>query len=496
MATTIGMEKGRLENVSFPGKIGRRLTLALGFLVLVVLLVGGISLYLAKSISETTDKIKTITGRIEQSDRIHFTMHHLIEQMNRAIISGEVREVDEVPRIIRELEDKIRHYKDTEAATPMREGGSDFPTLRAIAEELALLVRLVEKVTASIMRGMEASQEDLASIRSLDNRMREQFRKLNSVHRNSITQELQASRRRMNLIAGIYLVFLVIGTLGLVGWSWAVSKTIVSPIRHLASAALEVARGNFDKRVPVTSKDEIGQLSHSFNFMAETIRDHEEKLKGVAALQERERIAQELHDSLAQDVGLLHLKIAEAEQGLRTGDASSARETLKEMRKISGGAFDDVRQAIFGLRTMVSKSLGFIPTLTEYLHDFSEQRKIPVDLKVDGGEVPEFPAQAELQLIRIIHEALTNVFKHGGATRSEVRFEREGEFSKVTIEDNGKGFQLEEVMDKGLHFGIKTMRERARAVNGELKIETELGKGTKVIIYLPRSEKGSTVAIP
>ncbi|MFQ5850158.1 MAG: HAMP domain-containing protein, partial [Candidatus Binatia bacterium] len=292
-----------------------------------------------------------------------------------------------------------------------------------------------------------------------------------------------------------YLTFLVIGSLGLIGWSWVISRTIVSPIRNLASAALSVAGGDLDKRVPVTSKDEIGQLSHSFNFMAERISDHEEKLKGIAALEERERIAQELHDSLAQDLALIRIKIIEAEQDLRTDGASSARETLKEMRKIAGGAFDDVRQAIFGLRTMVSKGLGLIPTLTEYLHDFSEHRGIPVDLKVDRDGPFQFSAQAETQLIRIIHEALTNVFKHAEATRSEVRFEHEGEFSKVTVEDNGKGFALREVTEKGLHFGLKTMRERARAVSGELKVETEPGKGTRVIVYLPRAEKQSTAAI-
>ncbi|MFQ5902594.1 MAG: HAMP domain-containing protein [Candidatus Binatia bacterium] len=484
---TTGMEEDRLENLNFPRKIGRRLTLALGFLIVVVLLVGGFSLYLAKSITESTDKIKGTAKKIEHTDRIHFTMHHLIEQINRTIMSGMVRDADKIPRIIRELEDELRHYMEAEA--PLGKGGPEYLTLRAIQEDLALLIPLAEQVTASIARGIQPSQGDLAGIRSLDDQMRRRFSRLNRLENKNMDRVLTVSRKRMNLIAGIYLAFLVVGTLGLVVWSWAVSKTIVSPIRNLASAALEVARGDFNKRVPVTSKDEIGQLSHSFNFMAETIRDHEEKLKGVAALQERERIAQELHDSLAQDVGLLHLKIAEAEQDLRVGDASSLKVTLKEMRKITGRAFDDVRQAIFGLRTMVSKSLGFIPTLTEYLHDFSEQRGVAVDLKVDGDGVPGFSAQAEIQVIRIIHEALTNVFKHAEATRSEVRFEREGEFSKITIEDDGKGFQLGEVMDKGLHFGLKTMRERARTVNGELKVETAPGKGTKVVIYLPFEEK-------
>ena len=293
----------------------------------------------------------------------------------------------------------------------------------------------------------------------------------------------------MNIIIALYLAFLVAGSLGLAGWSWSTSRNVVSPIRNLASAALEMANGNLDRRVPVTSKDEIGQLSHSFNYMADRIRDHEEKLKGLAAVEERERIAQELHDSLAQDVALIHLKIGEAQQDLCAGDGSSISETLTEMRKISAEAFDDVRQAIFGLRTMVSKSLGLIPTLTEYLHEFSQQKGIAVDLKVDGNAAPKLSAQEEIQIIRIIHEALANVFKHANATRSEVKFEQEGDFCKVTVEDNGRGFRLGEVMQSGFHFGVKTMEERARSVNGHLKIETEPGKGTRLVVHLPLEEK-------
>ncbi|MFQ5842769.1 MAG: HAMP domain-containing protein, partial [Thermodesulfobacteriota bacterium] len=444
-----GSEKDIPGNVRFPHKIGRRLTLTLGFLITVVLLVGGLSLYLARSISQSTKKIKGIGEEIEHIDRAHFVMHHLIEQAYKAIITGVISEVEKIPGLITQLESEITEYKRMEAEGYF--GGkhdSEQHTLKAITYEVTLLTRLIQKVAASISRGIQASQEDLAALSMSDHKLRDQFQELNRLHNKKISRELLGSRAKMNIIIGLYLAFLVGGGLGLVGWSWAVSKNIVSPIRNLASAAHEVAGGNFDKRVPVTSKDEIGQLSYSFNFMAERIRDHEEKLKGFAALEERERIAQELHDSLAQNLALIHLKIVEAEQQTDTNGPSSVRTTLKVMREVAGEAFDDVRQAIFGLRTMVSKNLGFIPTLTEYLHDFSEQRGFAVDLKVDGNGVPEFSSQQEIQLIRIIHEALTNVFKHAEATASEVRFEQEGKVSKVIIEDNGKGFLLEEVMEK------------------------------------------------
>lgn len=471
-----------------PRKIGHRLTLALAFLIAGVLLIGGFSLYQATAITQSTNRLKAITQRIEHTDHIHLLIHHLAAQLNRAIVLEDRELAGNIEEVVEALEDHLRHYVELAAEKPLQ-ARPDYSTLRSAEQELAAFVGLVRKAAASVVQARRPSREDLDRIRSLEDKLRDEFFRWNSLHQSDASGELQASRKRMNLIAGIYLAFLVIGSLGLLGWNWAVSRTIVFPIRSLASAALELARGDLNKRVPVTSEDEIGQLARSFNFMAERLKEHEEKLKGFAALEERERIAQELHDSLAQDLALIHLKIREAEQGLTTKSAQSVRETLKEMREISDGAFDNVRQAIFGLRTMVSKSLGFIPTLTEYLHDFSAQSKIPVDLKV-GSESPlVFGAHAEVQLIRIIHEALTNVLKHANATRSEVRFEREGVFTKVTIEDNGKGFSLSMAAGDGLHFGLKTMRERARAVGGDLRVDTEPGKGTKVIVYLPLEEK-------
>src|SRR3972149_3569374 len=248
-----------------------------------------------------------------------------------------------------------------------------------------------------------------------------------------------------------------------------------------------MSHGDFRKRVAVTSQDEIGRLAHSFNVMAERLEEHETRLQALATQEERHRIAQEFHDSRAQDLALIHLKLGEAEMILARARSTAADETLREMRKVADGAYENVRQAIFGLRTMVSRGLGFIPTLTEYLHDFSEIRKIPVDLKVQAPEAVQFSPREEIQLIRIIHEALTNVFKHARASKCTLNFERDGDFSKVTIEDNGDGFVPMEAQGKVLHFGLQTMRERIEGVGGKLAIESAPGEGTKVSVHVPRN---------
>ncbi|MBI4522368.1 MAG: HAMP domain-containing protein, partial [Deltaproteobacteria bacterium] len=286
-----------------------------------------------------------------------------------------------------------------------------------------------------------------------------------------------------------YLALVIIGSLLIFGGNIVFQKSIVQPIRQLASATVEVSKGHFRKRVSVASRDEIGQLAHSFNVMAERLEEHETMLQAMATQEERERIAQELHDSIAQDLALIHLKLGETEMNLARTGSTAADETLREMRKVANGAYENVRQAIFGLRTMVSRGLGFIPTLTEYLHDFSEIRKIPVDLTVQEPEAVRFSPREEIQLIRIIHEALTNAFKHARASKCTLNFERDGDFSKVTIKDNGDGFVPMEARGKILHFGLQTMRERIEGVGGKLAIESAPGEGTTVIVHVPLKVK-------
>ncbi len=474
-----------LESANFPGKIGRRLTTALSCFLFGVLVVGGFSLYLATAITVSTNKVKSVAKEIESIERVHYTMHHLVAQLSRALVSGTMSEADKVLPMITALEVEIKQYNKMEAEGHFGEGVSEQAILLVLTEEISLLTRLVDKIRRLIPGGIKPDRGDLDSIHRLDEKIREQFGELSRMHNDKIARELRRSQTNMNIIIGVYLTILVVGVLALAAWSWVVSKTIVSPIRHLASAALEVASGNFGKRVPVISKDEIGQLSQSFNFMAGKICDHEERLKGFATLQERERIAQELHDNLAQDLALLHLKIVEADHAITANGVLRGMEALKEIRKIADGAYEDVRGAIFGLRATVSKSPGLIPTLTEYVRDFSELRKIPVDLRIDEADSIGFSPQVEIQLIRIIHEALTNVFRHAEAKRTVIRFVRDGEFGRVIIEDDGKGFLAEGMEGKGLHFGLQTMRERAEGVGGRLTIDTAPGKGTSVIVNLP-----------
>lgn len=215
-------------------------------------------------------------------------------------------------------------------------------------------------------------------------------------------------------------------------------------------------------------------------------REVAEANEAIAVVQERQRIARELHDSVAQSLGYLHLRLAEVELSLGDDRNPALKSELSDLKKIAREAYEEARQAIFGLRSMVSRSLGFIPTLTEYLHDWNRQTRIAVDLKVDSEDPMTLAPAVEVQLIGIVQEAMANVRKHARARGVMFRIERDSAQVTVSIVDDGVGFDpLTVPGDRGSSFGVATMRERAEAVGGTLALSSRPGAGTSVEVTMP-----------
>ncbi|HXZ43895.1 MAG TPA: GAF domain-containing protein [archaeon] len=239
----------------------------------------------------------------------------------------------------------------------------------------------------------------------------------------------------------------------------------------------------------------LGGLAAQAAIAIENARLYE-AVRGMATCEERERLAREMHDGLAQALGFLNLKLALAARMVDGDPSSPMRLALEEMRNVAANAYEEVRQAIFGLRTMVSRGLGLIPTLSEYLHEFSQQASLEVKLEVrQESDLARFAPEVEVQLVRIVQEALHNVRKHAGARTAWVRFWREGEDILMSIEDDGVGFDPGATpVDGRRHFGLATMRERAESVGGDLTVQSLGGTGTQVVVRLPlaAAQRGGT----
>ena len=136
----------------------------------------------------------------------------------------------------------------------------------------------------------------------------------------------------------------------------------------------------------------------------------------------------------------------------------------------------------------MSPTRGIVGTLQEYLQKFARQAGIAVELEVEGDAAPQFPPEAEVQLVRVIQEALTNVRKHAKANRAWVRIASQPSEISIGVEDKGRGFDPAILNEDGPRFGVRTMRERVERVGGRLEIESNPGCGTTVRIFLPLAE--------
>jgi signal transduction histidine kinase len=201
-----------------------------------------------------------------------------------------------------------------------------------------------------------------------------------------------------------------------------------------------------------------------------------------AALAERTRLAREIHDGLAQDLWYAKLKQGRLiqETSLDENGQTTAREVLGAL----DSALAEARQAVMALR--VDPTSG---TLEEVLHayvdDFADRFGVRAEFRADGT-LERLPPRTEAEVLRIVQEALNNVRRHADATMVRVTTERRGDAVRVSIADNGKGFDPAAVGKD--RYGLRGMRERAELVGAALEIDSRPADGTRVVLNIPTAE--------
>jgi signal transduction histidine kinase len=200
---------------------------------------------------------------------------------------------------------------------------------------------------------------------------------------------------------------------------------------------------------------------------------------------ERDRIARELHDSLAQVLGVIHLQLRALESRAKDEASHTMAAELSDIAVTADEAYRDVREAILGLRETVREDDGLEGSLREYLRKYSRQTGIVATLACEGDIRRGLPPRAEVQLLRVVQEALTNTRKHSQAHRVTVRIDCTGPEACVTIEDDGVGFDPSTVarsMEGG--FGLASMRERVEQIGGRIAVHTAPNEGTTITVLL------------
>ncbi len=210
----------------------------------------------------------------------------------------------------------------------------------------------------------------------------------------------------------------------------------------------------------------------------------------LTVLEERDRLAREMHDNLSQALGVLKMRLALTSQLLADGQTAQVHAGLHEMKEIASEAYTDAREAIFNLRAPISAGPDFLSSLKRYLSRYQASYHVDTQLIGADGITAQLSVQTATQVIRIIQEALTNIRKHAATDRACVRIASEHKGLCIRIEDSGCGFDPAQPWPEG-GYGLRVMQERAESVGGRLKIDTAPGRGTRIVLWIPLASGGA-----
>lgn len=199
---------------------------------------------------------------------------------------------------------------------------------------------------------------------------------------------------------------------------------------------------------------------------------------------ERFRIARELHDEVSQSLTGLMMRLNAAEEALPSEQAAPV---LAGIRGVAEATLEEVRKIVFDLRPTLLDDLGLIPAVRHYAKNLLEPAGVQVRFQAQGFGQQRLPAAIETTVFRIAQEAVTNIARHAHARTATVSLERVGEVVRLTVTDDGVGFDAGEARrdPERRRLGIIGMEERVSLLGGRLRITSQTAQGTAVWMELP-----------
>src|ERR671933_1312607 len=245
--------------------------------------------------------------------------------------------------------------------------------------------------------------------------------------------------------------------------AWGLTRRL----RRLARAARAWSHGDFSVIARDRSKDELGQLSRELNSMAEQLENLLHTRGELATLEARNRFAQDLHDSVKQQIFATSLQIAAA-RALIEQDKEAAESHLAQADELVRLAQKELNILIHQMRPAALEGKGLPAALRDYAADWSRRSEIPAEVHVRGER--EAPLEVEQTLFRVAQEALANVARHSGAKSVEVDLIYDADAVTLRVADDGRGFDPTENPSKGV--GLQSIRERLAKLGGHVDIES------------------------
>jgi len=249
-----------------------------------------------------------------------------------------------------------------------------------------------------------------------------------------------------------------------------------------------------DDRAPLNDEDLdlLSAIGHQIALAIENARLYKEVQRKeeirrqlldkliTAQEEERRRLSRELHDEVGQSLTALIMNLGSAEAAVPP-QFDSIRRHLGEIRGLLATTLEEIRRLMVDLRPTLLDDLGLIPAIRWFAETHLERARIKHSLEVVGHR-RRLPPHVETALFRVVQEAITNIVRHSGARRAEIRVDFRDAWVGAEISDDGKGFDPSAAQGR---LGLLGMEERVTFLGGRWAIQTEIGAGTRISVEIP-----------
>lgn len=295
---------------------------------------------------------------------------------------------------------------------------------------------------------------------------------------------------------GFKFSVLLLGIVVLLGGGyglWSSSRTR-RRLEILGDSMLHLEKGNLSRAIPHLGDDEIGRLGvqlsristkweeqvSSLQRLSTNNAELAEKARLSAVVEERQRLARDLHDAVSQQLFAISMTATAVGRTLDK-DFEKAKRQIALIEEMSSVAQSEMRALLLHLRPVHLEGKRLSQGLMELLQEL--QAKVPIDIAWDMDERIRLPKGIEDHLFRIVQEALSNTLRHSKATQMELKLLRPSDSIRLSIRDNGVGFELDE--SKHASYGLQSIKERVNEIGGTVHFITAPGKGTRIEIRVP-----------
>lgn len=305
-----------------------------------------------------------------------------------------------------------------------------------------------------------------------------------------------------NLGLSIFIALAVFVSASFIGlyYGFRETRSLKKRLEDLSAYITVLARGNLSQRMKDTGEDEIGTIAKEMNELADKIQkqvnslqklanekaDLAEQARSAATIEERQRLARDLHDVVSQQLFALSM-MSSASLKLIDRDVGAAKEQMQEVAETAAKAQGEMRALLLHLRPVHLSGDPLAIGVSKLIEELEAKSGICFELTMK--EISDLPKGIEDHLFRIIQEGLANALRHSQATTIKIELYEKDQHLHMHLRDNGVGFDVKD--EKKASYGLKTMRERCEELGGTFNVTSGKDEGTALDVRVPISEGGN-----